>query len=86
MGETQSGERILSVGFERGGRLPQPAGEIQITLPAKLLDGYTLRVLNADGTETELPFTINGDETAFTLNFEAQADRPAAVIRLVPAA
>lgn len=42
IGDLQNGERMLSVGFEYGGRLTQPTGQVEISLPAALLDGYTL--------------------------------------------
>ena len=82
--ELQNGERILSVGFEYGGRLTQPTEPVEITLPAELLEGYTLYILAADGTETELPFTVVEDTATFTLNFDAQDEIPVRTIHLVP--
>ena len=79
----QNGERVLSVGFEYGGKLTQPTGQMEITLPAALLDGYALMLLDADGVETALPHTLNGGEAAFTLDFAAD-ESPALVLRLIP--
>ena len=76
-------EQILSVGFEYGGRLSQLTGQVEITLPAELLDGYALMLLNADGAETMLFYTLNGGEATFTLDFTTDA-RPARVLRLIP--
>ena len=55
MGETANGNTLLSVCFEVSGKLTQPKGEVKITMPADLLNGVTLALLNADGTEIDLP-------------------------------
>ena len=81
-GFRQNGERMLSVGFEYGGRLTQPTGQVEITLPAAMLDGYALMLLDADGTETALPHTLNGDEATFTLDFTTNGG-PALALRLI---
>ena len=83
IGDLQNGERVLSVGFEYGGRLTQPTGQVEITLPAALLDGYVLMLLDADGTETALPHTLNGNEATFTLDFTTD-ESPTRVLRLIP--
>ena len=83
IGDLQNGERVLSVGFEYGGRLTQPTGQVEITLPAALLDGYVLMLLDADGTETALPHTLNGDEATFTLDFTTD-ESLTRVLRLIP--
>ena len=83
IGDLQNGERVLSVGFEYGGRLTQPTGQVEITLHATLLDGYALMLLDADGAETVLPYTLNGDEATFTLDFTAD-ESPALALRLAP--
>ena len=84
LNELQNGERILSVGFEYSGKLTRPTEPVQITLPAELLEGYALKLLDADGTETELPFTVTEDTAAFTLVFDAQDEIPVRAIHLVP--
>ena len=83
IGDLQNGERVLSVGFEYVGRLTQPTGQVEISLPAALLDGYALMLLDADGAETVLPHTLNGDEATFTLDFTTDGG-PARVLRLIP--
>ena len=83
IGDLQNGERVLSVGFEYGGRLTQPTEQVEITLPAELLDGYALMLLDADGAETALSYTLNGDEATFTLDFTAD-ESPALALRLIP--
>ena len=83
IGDLQNGERMLSVGFESGGRLTQPTGQVKISLPAALLDGYALMLLDADGAETALPHTLKGDKATFTLNFMAD-EGPALAFRLIP--
>ena len=85
MGETANGNTLLSVCFEVSGKLTQPKGEVKITLPAELLNGVTLALLNADGTEIDLPYIVEGENAAFTLDF-TDAELPTALIRLIPTA
>ena len=85
MGEIAKGNTLLSVCFEYSGRLTQPKGQVKITLPAKLLDGATLALLNADGTEANLPYTVEGENAVFTLDF-TDAELPTALIRRIPTA
>ena len=58
MGETANGNTLLSVCFEVSGKLTQPKGEVKITMPAELLNGGTLALLNADDTEIDLPYIM----------------------------
>ena len=85
MGETANGNTLLSVCFEVSGKLTRPKGEVKITLPAELLNGVTLVLLNADGTEIDLPYIIEGENAVFTLDF-TDAEIPTALIRLIPTA
>ena len=85
MGETANGNTLLSVCFEVSGKLTRPKGEVKITLPAELLNGVTLVLLNADGTEIDLPYIIEGENAVFTLEF-TDAEIPTALIRLIPTA
>ena len=85
MGETANGNTLLSVCFEVSGKLTRPKGEVKITLPAELLNGVTLALLNADGTEIDLPYIVEGENAVFTLNF-TDAEIPTALIRLIPTA
>ena len=85
MGETANGNTLLSVCFEVSGKLTRPKGEVKITLPAELLNGVTLALLNADGTEIDLPYIVEGENAAFTLDF-TDAELPTALIRLIPTA
>ena len=85
MGALPSGEQLMSVAFEIGGEPTQPTGQVKITLPAGLLEGYALCLLSEDGTEAEL--TLEGDEeeetVSFTLDF-TNSETPVQVIRLIP--
>ena len=85
MGETANGNTLLSVCFEVSGKLTQPKGEVKITMPADLLNGVTLALLNADGTEIDLPYIVEGENAVFTLDF-TDAEIPIALIRLIPTA
>ena len=85
MGALESGDVLMSVAFEIGGEPTQPTGQVKITLPAGLLEGYALCLLSEDGTEAEL--TLEGDEeeetVSFTLDF-TNSETPVQVIRLIP--
>ena len=85
MGETANGNTLLSVCFEVSGKLTQPKGEVKITMPAELLNGVTLALLHAAGTEIDLPYIVEGENAVFTLNF-TDAELPTALIRLIPTA
>ena len=85
MGETANGNTLLSVCFEASGKLTRPKGEVKITMPAELLNGVTLALLNADDTEIDLPYIVEGENAVFTLDF-TDAEIPTALIRLIPTA
>ena len=85
MGEMANGNTLLSVCFEVSGKITQPKGEVKITLPAELLNGVTLALLNADGTGIDLPYIVEGENAVFTLDF-TDAEIPTALIRLIPTA
>ena len=85
MGETANGNTLLSVCFEVSGKLTRPKGEVKITLPAELLNGVTLALLNADDTEIDLPYIVEGENAVLTLDF-TDAEIPIALIRLIPTA
>ena len=85
MGEMANGNTLLSVCFEVSGKLTRPKGEVKITLPAELLNGVTLVLLNADDTEIDLPYIIEGENAVFTLDF-TDAEIPTVLIRLIPTA
>ena len=85
MGETANGNMLLSVCFEVSGKLTRPKGEVKITMPAELLNGVTLALLNADDTEIDLPYIVEGENAVFTLDF-TDAEIPNALIRLIPTA
>ena len=85
MGETANGNTLLSVCFEVSGKLTRPKGEVKITMPAELLNGVTLALLNADDTEIDLPYIVEGENAVFTLDF-TDAEIPIALIRLIPTA
>ena len=85
MGEIANGNTLLSVCFEVSGKLTRPKGEVKITLPAELLNGVTLALLNADDTEIDLPYIVEGENAVFTLDF-TDAEISTALIRLIPTA
>ena len=85
MGTLDNGETIMIVAFEHGGMLTQPTGRVRITLPAELLDGYSLYLLAEDGTETELTLDVRKEEVSFVLDFTNSAS-PMRILHLVPVA
>lgn len=53
-----------------------------ITLPAETLQAQRLVLVAPDGTETELPFELAGEEISFTLDF-AEGEIPVMLLKLV---
>ena len=81
VGTLANGEKLLTVGYVYGGTLSKASCQVKLTLPAALLAGYTLSLLNADGTETPLEYALEGDSAVFTLTFA----QPLLAVRLTPA-
>ena len=85
VGTLASGEKLLTLGYVYGGRLSKASCQVKLTLPAELVNGCTLSLLNADGTETPLEYALEGDSAVFTLDF-AQSQHDALLLRLIPVA
>ena len=85
VGTLANGEKRLTVGYVYGGRLSKASCQVRIALPAGLVNGYTLSLLNADGTETAVDCTVDGESAVFTLDF-AQSQHDALLLRLIPVA
>ena len=85
LGTLKNGDLVLIVGFEYAGQLTQPIGQLQFALPAEVLEGFTLTVVNDNGTREPLDFTIGKDKAIFILDF-TNAKMPAAAIHLTPKA
>ena len=81
LGTLQGGERLLTVGYVYGGQLSKASCQVRIALPAGLVNGYTLSLLNADGTETPLEYALEGESAVLTLTFA----QPLLAVRLTPA-
>ena len=81
VGTLANGEKLLTVGYVYGGQLSKASCQVKVALPAELLAGYTLSLLNADGTETAVDCTVDGDSAVFTLTFA----QPLLAVRLTPA-
>ena len=81
VGTLANGEKLLTVGYVYGGQLSKASCQVKITLPAELLAGYTLSLLNADGTETAVAYTVEGESAVLTLTFA----QPTLAVRLTPA-
>lgn len=88
-GALANGERIICVGFEFDARLAQDTGKTDFTIPASILEGYQLMLLDADGNETALDVTIKGNTATFTLDFGVVVDGhriPVRMLHLIPVA
>ncbi len=85
MDALENGALLMSVAFEEDGKLTQPSGQIRITRPAEALEGYTLALLDADGTETPIDLEIEEETASFALDF-TESQTPVALLRLVPLA
>ena len=86
-GTMENGETIMCVGFEFDARLAQCYGSINFTVPAELLEGYRLMLLDAEGNETEMEVEIVGQKATFLVNFSADAQSrrtPVRMFHLVP--
>ena len=81
VGTLASGEKLLTLGYVYGGQLSKASCQVRVALPAELVNGCTLSLLNADGTETAVDCTVDGDSAVFTLTFA----QPLLAVRLTPA-
>lgn len=86
VGELENGEKIMSLAFEFDARLVQHSGNAEYTIPAEILEGYKLMLLDEDGNETELEVTVKGKKATFAVDFTApwQERTPVRVMHLVP--
>ncbi len=74
----RGGEGWLTIGCEYAGELIPLEGTASVRVPAALLEGKTVNLVNADGTQTELAVTIDGEAACFALELGA----PAAVLHI----
>ena len=82
-GTLDNGETVLTIAFEAAGKLIKTNREVRVTLPASVLCGGTLCLLNADGTEVPLTVTAQGENIVLTLNFK---NAPLFILHVHPAA
>ena len=75
-GELPDGTRILTVGFECAGSLTRLEGTLEFTLPAAVLEDFTLTALQPDGTESPLPCTVRSNKASFRLTFPPESEDP----------
>ena len=67
--------------FSSGASLPQAAENAHFTVDASLVDGYTVMLVQADGTETVLTPGISDGKAIFDVDMKGQGAR---LIHLVP--
>lgn len=68
-GTMENGEQIICVGWEFDARLVQCYGDITFSVPASLLEGYELMLLDKNGGETPVEVTLKGKRAYFDLDF-----------------
>ena len=86
-GELENGEKVMCVAFEFDARLVGCTGWTEFTVPAELLEGYQLMLLDNEGGETEVEVETSVNKASFTLSFygDAQGKRtPVRMLHLVP--
>lgn len=86
-GELANGEKIICVSFEFDARLAQDTGKTDFTVPASLVDGYQVMLVDAEGGETALDVTVSGSNATFMLDFGTVVDGhriPVRMLHLVP--
>ena len=67
--------------FSSGASLPQAAENAHFTVDASLVDGYTVMLVQADGTETVLTTGISDGKAIFDVDMKGQGAR---LLHLVP--
>ena len=77
-------ERLLTVSFQRNGKLQQPKGTVTLTLPAAVVEGYDLFLIGADGAESPIETKVGKNSVTFTLSFTGGG--PVCFLRLRPKA
>ena len=75
-------ERLLTVSFQRNGKLQQSKGTVTLTLPAAVVEGYDLLLIGSDGTESPITTKASSGGVTFTLSFGN--DGPVCFLRLQP--
>lgn len=76
MGELISGETVMTACFTKNGEIVQPTGTVTITVPMDYPHSVSLATKAGDGTETELPYTIDDNGCmVFTLNYDENSNR-----------
>lgn len=82
-GALENGEELISVAFEFDARLTQCTGLTKFTIPAELLEGRQVMLLDAEGNETELEVEVVGDYATFELDFARTTQRPWVPVRIL---
>ena len=78
-------DRLLTVAFERNGRLLSLRGAIVLTLPAALLEGFDPVLVAEDGATTPVPVRIEGENALLELPLPSEGPT-ALILRLIPKA
>ena len=78
-------DRLLTVAFQRNGRLLSLRGVIVLTLPAALLEGFDPVLVAEDGATTPVPVRIEGENALLELPLPSEGPT-ALVLRLIPKA
>ena len=88
-GTLGDGTELLSIAFEHAANLEQPTGKVRFSLPADAFLGYSFRLIKADGSADDIPYTLHNGVLTFELDFTpvaGTAPSPAVLIQLIPPA
>lgn len=71
-GTLSNGEKVMTVSFYYSGSNAVVAEDSnrRIEMPASKVEGYTLMLVNPDGSETPIETTNNGKKVSFTVNIK----------------
>ena len=89
VGALPNGTMFATVAFVQSDDLQQPEGKVRFTLPVETFEGYSLKLVNSDGSLIDVPAIITEDRLSFELDYTSfpyLASLPSALIQLCPIA
>ena len=82
MGESEE-NKLISIAFENEGKTLQPKGQVNVSMPAAMITGYGLYLVDQNGKETAVETTVSGDQVTCVLNF-SNTGTPVLILKLIP--
>jgi DNA-directed RNA polymerase subunit RPC12/RpoP len=87
IGTMPDGTMFGSIAFVQSDAVQQPEGRVRFSLPVADFEGYSLKLLNPDGSLIDVPVLITKDGLTFELDFTLLQDSisfPVALIKFLP--